>query len=898
MRIANAQILSFLLLAFIVACSCTSPAAKTDSFIAFGHPEIDRAREELIVHSIPTNPDNFLERKNTLFVWIRFLMFSGADLNLDPARHKGHFNIYMWRYPVHDAISDMNYTPELAAEMDYQFRVCEDVFHTFRQNKDRLLVHLKRDPADDDGVAQDWPTLRGDAGQTAFSLSPGPMQGTLHFKFPVPHCWYMRPAFDDGRVYVGSPGISYEAYCIDSKTGNILWKTLPEGGWNPVWHNYAARSSSPALIIGNHLVIRKVQIAGNFGEHFYIGSQGGEHIVYINKETGKREKGIVNRGFLSSCVGHAPLDGNERFLIYPQGIQEPRANLLSGREDIPFDSLACRDAKTGKMIWEHFVGEFYAEPLLDNERVFCGNAAGDFRCYDAPSGRLLWKVSTGAPVHSMAAADTHAVYVGNEKGFFFAFNKNTGSELWKRRMPEVPNAFQLFSRPAVDFGRVVVGSADRSLYCLDAVSGKLKWKILLDDWVRSAPVVLGSSIYAATVSGRMYCLSDGPVPAIRWQNSLSSHPIYADLSAYRGDLYAAASDFTLINVNAETGEIQWKTSTFESITDTNGEKILGDLVGQPDFQSSAVVVDGLACFGTQRFLFAVDVESGAEVWRFETRGQVCGAPAVDNGKVFFGQRGGTPDFYCLDFRTGGLIWKKRFGHVWASPNVIDGKLYLNTEGGTLMCVHEETGDVLWSYAGRDGYSYQVPCFYEHLVYFGAGHEEYALERGTGRLVWQFNIGHGTTDSGTPAVKNGIFYCQGAGGEHLYANDALTGRPLWRYDIRDCNVSPATDGRLLITGNLEGLLLRSPGNAYTVCLDAKSGEFKYRLPFGGLTGAAIGRNMVFSASTSDPYFKAWDLETGKIRWRYRMGGRAEESCTVLYGDKALIMATDAYLYVFK
>ena len=37
-----------------------------EAFVPFGHPEIDKARKELIVNSIPTNPDNFLERKNTL----------------------------------------------------------------------------------------------------------------------------------------------------------------------------------------------------------------------------------------------------------------------------------------------------------------------------------------------------------------------------------------------------------------------------------------------------------------------------------------------------------------------------------------------------------------------------------------------------------------------------------------------------------------------------------------------------------------------------------------------------------------------------------------------------------------------------------------------------------------
>jgi outer membrane protein assembly factor BamB len=882
------------------ALSCKPAKASPDSLVPFGHPEVDQARRELFIESIPTNTENFLERKNTLFVWIRFLMYAGADLNsLNQEEHEGHFNIYLWRYPVHDAIWKMDYSPELAAEIDYQFKVCEDIYKEFIKDRDQYLVELKRDPADNIGEIHDWPTLRGDVGQTAYTTSPGPMQGKLHFKFPVPHAWYMRPAFDNGRVYVGSPGISYEAYCIDTKTGKIIWKTLPEGGWNPVWHNYAARSSSPALIIGEHLVIRKVQISGNFGAHLYIGSPGRQHIVFINKETGIREKGIINKGFVSSCVGHASLDGNDQYLVYPQGIQSPRDNHGSSREDYPFDSLACRSAVSGELLWEKYMGEFYAEPLLHENLVYCGNMAGELHCYNVTSGKLVWKVRTGAPINVQPAINKTSVFIGDEEGYVFSFHKKTGKQLWRQQLPKVQHAFQLFSRFTIKENNAFVGSADKNLYCFSAKSGNLKWKITLDDWIRSAPVVLNDHVFAATTSGKMFSIdTKNSEPGIKWAKMISTHPIYADLSTYQGDVYAAASNFYLINVQAETGKVNWKTSTFEAIHNEDGTQILGDLVGQPDFQSSAVVVDGIVYFGTHRFVFAVDVESGKEVWRFETRGQVSGAPAVDNGKVFFGQRGGTPNFYCLDAKSGNLVWKKRYGHVWASPNFIDGKLYLNTEGGIFMCVNENTGDIYWSFKSTSGHSYNVPCFYQNLVYFGSGHEHYALDRETGNLIWQFNIGHGSTDSATPVVKDGIFYCQGAGGEHFYANDALTGRPMWRYNINDCNVSPATDGKYIITGNLEGLLLRSPGNAHTVCLDAKTGKEIYKLPFGGLSGSAIGNNLGFTASTSDPYFKAFDLKTGEIRWRYRMGGRAEESCTTIYGNKAFIMTTDAYLYVFK
>ena len=75
----------FTMVSLLVVLSSSSKR----EFIPFGHPEIDRIRKE--IKSIPTNPENFLERKNTLALWTKFMMFSGANLNaLDPEEHKGH----------------------------------------------------------------------------------------------------------------------------------------------------------------------------------------------------------------------------------------------------------------------------------------------------------------------------------------------------------------------------------------------------------------------------------------------------------------------------------------------------------------------------------------------------------------------------------------------------------------------------------------------------------------------------------------------------------------------------------------------------------------------------------------------------------------------------------------
>ena len=860
--------------------TCLSINKKT-GFIPFGHPEIDRIRKE--IKSIPTNRENFTERINTLSLWIRFMMFSGADLVVDAEKHMDHFKI-----------RGNAYTPELAAEVDYKYGVLEAIWAEFSKDRNKYLVKLNRDPSDNNGEVHNWPTLRGDHGQTAFTTDPGPMKGEVFWKFPTPHAWLTRPAFDNGRVYVCSPGIAYLAYCIDSKTGKYIWKTIPKG-MGIRTSSYGPRGSSPVLIAGDNIIFRRIQVGGTQ-----------EHFIFINKETGLQQKGITNNEFLNSSSGYGPFDCNEKYIVYPQGIQPvvqeqqklfvDQAEYRKMREDFPFDSLVCKSTVTGDLLWRTYMGEFYSEPLLKGEQVFCGNMAGDFRCYNVATGELLWETKTGAPINAMPAVSDQLVLIGNEAGKVFAFNTKTGAEVWSHQLKAVPRAFQVFSRFAIKDNNAYIGSADKNIYCFDIKSGKLNWNITLDDWVRSAPLASGDKLYAATMSGKMFCISNGQEKqAIKWEKRISEFPIFTDLTMYNDDIYLTTPDFELVNVNPKNGKINWHTSTFECINDKEGNKILGDITGQPDEQSSVVAVDGRGYFGIPRFIYCVDIETGKEIWRFEERGQFTGAPLISNGKLFMGQRGGTPYFYCLDAATGDLIWKKRFGHVWASANSIDGKVYLNSEGGTFYCVDEKTGDIVWKYQAGLGLSYNTPGFYQNMVYFGSDHNYYAFDRTTGELKWTYNIGNGKTDSGNCMVKDGVFYCGGMSGGSYHAVNALTGKMIWIVPLGS-NTSPTTNGRNLIVDTGGGIFTPNPSG--TVCLDNKTGALKYRHPFGGLSAPAIGNNLVFMASRSDPYFKAWDVETGDIRWRYRMGGRGEESCVTIYGDKAFILATDAYAYCFR
>ncbi|MEX0324041.1 MAG: PQQ-binding-like beta-propeller repeat protein [Puniceicoccaceae bacterium] len=845
-----------------------------------GHPDVDRVREEL--QTQPTNHSNVLERLNTMKLWMRLLSYSGADLN--PVRDS------FMSDGLESKLSDIDVSEAYLKRIDLQYEMLEKIFLEFQSNPERYRVDLNRKMSSERQVPRNWPTLRGDEGQTGYTHQSGPVKGELKWKFPAGHAWYATPAFSDGKVYMGSPGVSYQAYCLDAETGKFIWKTLQQEKQN----QYSTpRNASPAYVVGNQVIVREIGSLGNNGP--------AKDLVFIDKHTGAEIK-QVPASHVDYRVGYASFVATDEFIVFPQSIQEIGSNSTQEVEVVSFDNLVAMGLKDGQQKWKHFIGEFYGEPLIIGDRVYCGNYAGEMRCIDLKSGKLIWSTSTDGSINGKAVYSKDSLIIGNQLGEVYALDAVTGEVLWSVNLPVEKRAFQNFSNAAVADGSIFIGSADEHVYSIDLESGKILWELKLDDWIRSAPVVVRDQLVVATVSGAVYGINfKSGMPVTSWCAKVSDHGIYADLKQYQGKVYVPSSDFYLNNIDPGSGKINWRTSIFESVETVDGGRILADLVGGgPDYQAGTVIADGIAYFGSPRFVYAVDVESGEEVWKFETRGQVCGAPAVAKGKVFFGQQGGTSSFYCVNAKTGDLVWKSPLRWVWASPNVKDGKVYIASVAGTFFCCDQRTGEILWKYESRQG-AYPAPSFMDDTVYFGSWNGKYyAFDKDNGELIWEYEI-EGHPDSGSSIVMDGIFFAQGYIAKYFHAVDAISGKKLWKtfLDGEWCNASPVSDGEHVLFSTYIKPLHQAPIPSHTHCYNAKTGEKLYTIPFaGGLTGAVICNDMVFSASTTDAYMRAWDIGNGGMRWQYLMGGRAEETCVSIYGDMAFVVCTDGYLYAFE
>jgi MYXO-CTERM domain-containing protein len=235
---------------------------------------------------------------------------------------------------------------------------------------------------------------------------------------------------------------------------------------------------------------------------------------------------------------------------------------------------------------------------------------------------------------------------------------------------------------------------------------------------------------------------------------------------------------------------------------------------------------------------ALDLDTGAELWRWTSPLPVRNAPAVADGTVVAAEDDGT--VVALDAATGTQRWRYQLGvgidslqhTLWASPTIADGVVYVGVQRhfaaldlrtgepvwqndpvpkgdwhgtfasaavgggvvidtfhrdlGGLIAWDQASGDPLWRVEGEPAEAVEAsPVIVDDTVYVCNGKDEVrAVDVATGMIRWSAVLDSGGFDwgyaiAGTPAYADGRLFVA-TQYRDLVALDARTGVELWRH----------------------------------------------------------------------------------------------------------------------
>jgi outer membrane protein assembly factor BamB len=213
----------------------------------------------------------------------------------------------------------------------------------------------------------------------------------------------------------------------------------------------------------------------------------------------------------------------------------------------------------------------------------------------------------------------------------------------------------------------------------------------------------------------------------------------------------------------------------------------------------------------------------------------------------------------------GLKWQFPIYVYTSSPAVVNGVVYISSEGNGLDALNASTGAKLWSDVLGFYYVDSSPAVVNGVVYVGSlDNNVYALNASTGAKLWSYATG-GQVES-SPAVANGVVYV-GSDDDHLYALNASTGAKLWSF--AGGGGTPAVANGVVYVGCSDGLC----------ALNASTGAKLWSNAHGGGT-PAVANGVVYSGAGDNVY--ALNASTGALLWSFATGSYVLDSPAVANG----------------
>jgi outer membrane protein assembly factor BamB len=366
-------------------------------------------------------------------------------------------------------------------------------------------------------------------------------------------------------------------------------------------------------------------------------------------------------------------------------VYEIPISLYRAKQNKP-KQTASTESSAAEPIWTTDLGSpIWAGIEFSEDTVFVGADDGGLRAIDIESGGVRWQFDTGAAIRARPTVAGDALYIYSDDGFLYSLRLSSGELEWKA--PIGTGKFERIS-PGNRRSRyihyassairvddtVYLSGLDGAVYALDADSGGVRWRVSTNDTLTSTPALEKGRLFVGSFDGRVYAL-DATTGAELWKYDTKG-AIPSDVWVQDGRVVVGSRSYDLLALDAESGELVWKHYLWYSWVESSVAALEGVLfVGSSDAQQ----------------LSSFDAVSGTLRWKTDIGGSVWSQPAVTREGVFVGSVGVADyivdhqaRFVAIDRLSGSELWQVWMPrppgeNLWgfgASPAVGEGKVFV------------------------------------------------------------------------------------------------------------------------------------------------------------------------------------------------------------------------------
>jgi outer membrane protein assembly factor BamB len=330
---------------------------------------------------------------------------------------------------------------------------------------------------------------RGIAGGSGYSVEWNGEEGkNIEWKTEIPKEGQSSPAIWEDKVFVtGAEGKECEVYCIDKKTGELLWtghvSNIPgEPEVSPETDQDVGLAASTVAV--NDKVVCAVFANGNLASFDHDGK------LMWSKNIGLPENVY---GYSSSLMMYentllVQFDSNEKISL------------------MAFDSesgeLKWETIRQGRPVWSSpVIAYFGGKPQL----VINGNP--NVSSYDVVTGTELWSIEclTGDVAPSLAVNST-MVYSVTDYAKLSAIKGGAGASIVWEDNTFTPDV----SSPVANDKYLFVATGNGDIACYNAEKGDTLWARYFTDQFYASPIIADNMLYLLDRSGVMHILDAGP----------------------------------------------------------------------------------------------------------------------------------------------------------------------------------------------------------------------------------------------------------------------------------------------------------------------------------------------------------------------------------------------------